>query len=211
MNGIVARFVREGRRIVRWYLSPIGLLSAVVLVVVVGLSTAELERIAICVLAAWLGVLLPYKLDRERLDRSRQVDQLSKRVSRVARTANKSRSQLASTRLELQSEIALTPTLAELSEWQQSIDRQISTSAAKVASLDQLTVAFRRQREATQLLHDKHAVLHDEAKSDLATIRLVLDSLADRVAIDVDVPTEASTSMAHKLASDLASTREDVS
>lgn len=131
MTKLFRRLSRGSSQIAAWYSSPTGALSALALLLALGLSATGFPGPAVWVLVAWLGALLPYKLNRERADRSQQVAALAQSVHRV------------------ESELTMTPTVGELAEWQEAIERQTAALDAKAASLDQIGEALRMQREAT--------------------------------------------------------------
>lgn len=152
MTGLGGRLVRIGRPIAGWYASPAGAASAIALVIALGLSAAGLAGAAVWVLAAWLAVLLPYKLTRERAERSQQNAALARRLGRV------------------EAELAMTPTVTELVEWQETIERRSARVRARVESLGQLAESLRQQRESTQALHDQHAALRASVDARLRAI-----------------------------------------
>ena len=173
MKKLFGRLMSSSRQIATWYASPTGVISALALVVVLGLSAAGLAGPAVWVLAAWLGGLLPYKLTRERAERTRQVSGLSKRLGRTDRRT--------------QADLSMVPTIAELAEWQEEVDRRAAALQAKVASLDQLGESLRLQRESTQSLHDQHAALRTEVATQM--LALFDDSASLRKELNADVAT----------------------
>jgi hypothetical protein len=144
MKKLFGRLARSGRQVASWYASPIGVISAIALLVALGLSVAGFAGAAVCVLAVWLGALLPYKLTRERADRLRQASSASRQISAVSQRLNR-----------VETDLAATPTVEELSEWQEALERQSATLQAKFASLDQLRESVRLRRESMQTLHDQ--------------------------------------------------------
>jgi predicted O-methyltransferase YrrM len=208
MKKLFGRLMSSSRQIATWYASPTGVISALALLVVLGLSAAGFAGAAVWVLVAWLGALLPYKLTRERSERTRQGSVLSKRLGRTDRNVRRAQADLSVTQADLsvtqadlsvtQADLSMTPTIAELADWQEEVDRRSAALQAKVASLDQLGESLRLQRESTQSLHDQHASLRTDVDDRDASLRthvatqilaLVDDSVSLRTEVNADVAT----------------------
>ncbi|MGA9276946.1 hypothetical protein [Ilumatobacter sp.] len=129
MKQLFRQLTGNGRQIAAWYASPTGLVSALALLVVLALATAGRAGAAVWVLVSWLAVLLPYKFARERAERTKEAARVARQLRRV------------------EADLAATPTIAELTEWQEAVERQSTGLLAKVASLDQLRESLRLQRE----------------------------------------------------------------
>lgn len=167
MSGFFRRLGRAVRLIANWYATPTGLLSAAALLAVLALSLCGAEWIATWVLVAWLGTLLPYKLDRERADRKRRVAGLSTRLDRLNRSVKKARAEVAVAR----SELAVTPTVEELAEWQEILDQRTAATEAKTTGLGPIAESLRKQRKETQ-------TLRDEFSAELASVRAEIQRLS---------------------------------
>lgn len=151
MKKLFGRLIHSGRQVATWYTSPMGVISAVALLLALGFSAAGSVGAAVWILAVWLGTLLPYKLTRERQDRLQQVSSVSRQISAVSQQVA-----AVSERLNrVETDLAATPTVEELSEWQDSLDRQSATLQAKFASLDQLRESVRLRRESMQTRDDQ--------------------------------------------------------
>lgn len=123
-------------QVVRWYATPTGAVAAMILGAVFALAALGNVAWAIGVLAAWLGLIVPYKLSRERRDRVKQATALAARVQRNTDDLK-----------ILQSDLAMTPTIDELASWQETVDIRIASMQAKAASLQQISESLRRQRD----------------------------------------------------------------
>lgn len=207
MNGILARLKRVIGRVATWYASPTGLISAAALIASLILSATGLEGAAIWVLIAWLGVLLPYKLGRERADRAQQFAALSKRMGSVNRGVKKVRAETASVRTEL----SVIPTLEELTDWQEAVERRAASAESKVMAFDQLRASVRLQREATRTLHDEHAFLRDGLKTEIETLQSGFAELKASLMSDAAALRAESNSLTRNSEAGIASIREETS
>ncbi|MGA9278281.1 glycosyltransferase family 2 protein [Ilumatobacter sp.] len=118
------RVISTSRQIAAWYASPSGLISAVALLVALGLAGTGHAGAAVWVLVAWLGGLIPYKLSRERAERARHLSELSEEFVRSA--AERSSMEDSS----------LTPTVEKLAAWQEILDRRCAVVEARIATVE---------------------------------------------------------------------------
>lgn len=125
------RLLKPVVRIARWYASPTGAVAAVALIAALVLVASGHSSWAIGVLALWLGLIVPYKLNRE----AERIERNADNVKRV------------------RSDLAMSPTIEELASWQETVDIRIAAAQAKVASLEQLSESLQRQRGSSQLHH----------------------------------------------------------
>jgi len=133
----LTRVAKPLARIARWYASPSGAVSAVALGAVFALAALGKSAWAIGVLALWLGLIVPYKLNRERSDR---VEQAATLAARIKHNTNGLKT--------VQSDLAMTPTIEELADWQETVDIRIAAAQARFASLEQLGESLRSRRES---------------------------------------------------------------
>ena len=105
-------------RLWRWYSTPAGLVSLLLLIAVVILALIDQVVAAVLVGFAWLAVIIPHKFVLERRDwnialsnQTQKIDELSARID-----------QLEAENRTLSSSLSGVPTVEEIVAWQQGVE-----------------------------------------------------------------------------------------
>jgi predicted O-methyltransferase YrrM len=171
---------RHVRQVVRWYMTPAGIFSAVAIAAAVVVAIFVDASGGTFILAAWVGLVLPYKLMRERRDWSAAVENIQQAHRKLP--IKQMRSQIG----ELQTGLTATPTIDEIQNWQAGQETKSNDLQGQIRGLDRLISD--RANEADADLQQLVARLEDHA---IQLERLETQSPA------MDMVTQLSTELDH--------------